>query len=90
MAGVNTSNWEHADWQEASTAAERLTGLVQHITEVRQAIVEFSGTDGRSLRINANYLQSLQDQEKDLRAAVAIAGIASRNSNVPTVVAPQF
>lgn len=90
MAGVNTSNWEHADWQEASTPAERLAGLVQHITEVRKAIVEFGGHDGRSLRINANYLQSLTDQEKELRAAVAISGIASRVSNVPTVVAPQF
>ncbi len=90
MAGVNTSNWEHADWQEASTPAERLAGLVQHITEVRMAVVEFAGADGRALRINTTYLQSLQDQEKELRAAVAIAGIASRNSNVPTVVSPQF
>ena len=88
--GVNTSNWTYHDWQEQATAALRLARLVQHISEVRLAIVEFGATDGRTMRINANYLKSLEDQEKDLRAAVGMAASISRVSNIPTTVRPQF
>ena len=90
MAGVNTSNWEHADWQEETTAAARLTALAQHITEVRQAVVEWTGTEGRSNRINVTYLKSLEDQLKELRAAVGMGAAFSRIGNVATVVTPQF
>jgi hypothetical protein len=90
VAGVNTSNWEHADWQEESSAAARLTALAQHITEVRQAVVEWTGTEGRSNRINVTYLKSLEDQLKELRSAVNMGAAFSRNSNIATVVTPQF
>lgn len=90
MAGVNTSNWEHANWQEETTATARLTALAQHITEVRQAVVEWTGTEGRSNRINVTYLKSLEDQLKELRAAVNMGASFSRTGNIPTVVAPQF
>lgn len=90
MAAVNTSNWVYANWQEDTTAAGRLTKLAQHITEVRQAVVEWTGTEGRSNRININYLAGLEAQLKELRAAASIAASLSRSGSTPTVVAPQF
>jgi hypothetical protein len=35
-------------------------------------------------------LKSLEDQLKELRAAVNMGAAFSRNSNIPTVVTPQF
>jgi len=90
LTAVNTSNWSHGNWQEAETPALRLAGLVQHITEVRKVVVEWTGTEGRSQRINVSYLASLEQQAKELRAAVNIASSFARTSSIPTVVRPQF
>jgi len=87
MAGVNTSGWEHADWQEAATPAERLSGLVQHITEVRLAVVEQSSPEGRSQRINVTYLKMLQEDERRLRTVV---GMSSQIDSSPVVLDPLF
>lgn len=90
MTAVNTSNWSYGNWQEAATPSLRLAGLVQHITEVRKVVVEWTGTEGRSQRINVNYLASLEQQCKELRAAINISASFARTSSVPTVVKPQF
>jgi len=90
LTAVNTSNWSYGNWQEAATPALRLAALTQHITEVRKVVVEWTGTEGRSQRINVSYLESLEKQLGQLRAAVNIAASFARTSSIPTVVKPQF
>lgn len=90
MAGVNTSNWQYANWQEATTAAERLTLLAQHITEARQAAVATVHSEGRSQMLNTSYITSLERQLADLRAAANVAAAFSGSSGIPVVARPQF
>ena len=90
MAAVNTSSWAYADWQENSDPADRLAALVQHITEVRQAVVEHSHGKGRMQRMDMSYLHGLEKQEKDLRLVVALNASSAANNSVPTVMRPQF
>jgi len=87
MAGVNTSGWEHAGWQELSTPALRLADLLQHITEVRQAVVEHTHGQGRSQRMDMRYLDQLLEAEQGLRLVVNLQAGAT---SVPTVARPQF
>jgi len=90
MTAVNTSNWQYGDWQEDTALSSRITKLAQHITEVRKVVVEWSGTEGRSQRINTTYLAGLEQQLRDLRAASGMAASIARSSSTPTVVRPQF
>jgi hypothetical protein len=90
MAGVNTSNWQYADWQEETTAAARLTKLAQHITEARQAAVATQHSEGRSQTLNTSYITGLERQLADLRAAVSMGAAFSGSSGIPVVARPQF
>lgn len=87
MAAVNTSGWVYANWREAATAELRLAALLQHMTEVSQAVVEQTHTHGRSQRMNVNYLTMLEKQESALRSAIGMAAAGSGN---PVVAVPQF
>lgn len=90
MSGVNTSNWQYADWQEETTAAARLTKLAQHVTEARQAAVATQHSEGRSQTLNTSYITSLEAQLKDLRAAVNMGAAFASSNSVPVVARPQF
>ena len=87
MAGVNTSGWENAAWQEQATPALRLSSLLQHITEVRQAAVEHNHGQGRSQRVDMRYLDQLLEAEQGLRLVVNLQAGAT---SAPTVTRPQF
>jgi len=87
MAAVNTAGWVYGAWQEEATAALRLAMLVQHITEVRNAVVEHGHGAGRLQRLDVRYLDSLAEQEQGLRLAVGYSG---RAAALPTVTRPQF
>lgn len=89
MAAVNTSGWVYGNWQEAATPALRLASLVQHITEVRNAVIESTQTEGRSQRMNIKYLELLRQDEKDLRFQVGMSASESAAS-APIVAQPRF
>lgn len=90
MAGVNTSGWLYAAWQEQTTAVARLTMLAQHITEARQAAVATQHSEGRSQTLNTSYITSLERQLADLRAAINMGSAFSSADGVPVVTRPQF
>ena len=90
MAGVNTSGWLYAAWQEQATAAARLTMLAQHITEARMAAVATQHSEGRSQTLNTSYITSLEKQLADLRAAINMGAAFSSADGVPVVTRPQF
>ena len=87
MAATNTAGWVFGGWQEQATAALRLADLVQHITEVRNVVVEHGHGQGRSQRMDVQYLDGLVKQEQELRLVVAYSG---RAAACPTVTRPQF
>lgn len=90
MAGVNTSNWQYANWQESTDATERMTKLAQHITEARQAAIATVHSEGRSQSLNTNYIAGLEKQLNDMRAAINMGASIARSSSIPVVVQPQF
>jgi hypothetical protein len=73
-----------------TVAADRLSRLRLHIQEVSQAVVEHTHTDGRTQRLTVGYLSSLQRQEKDIAAAIAMNAAMTASVDAPVVCRPSF
>jgi hypothetical protein len=68
--------WEYADWEEQTTLSEQRSRLVQHRTELRNAITRGYSSDGESVN-SSDVTKALEMSTADLAALDARIAAAS-------------
>lgn len=83
MATSPLVTWTYSDWRSEATPAARLARLNKHLEEV-SGFVLASSSKGRSLTLQQNYLEKLEEQRLRLERQIGIRQAAANRLGVST------